>query len=70
MQFCDLKCVHASTPKQEMDGSRSCMTFTAIWCELLGRHVSKSQPCKEKIERRMLDAKCSVDSNTNTNTKP
>jgi hypothetical protein len=51
MQFCDLKCIHASAPREEMDGSRSCMTFTALWCELLGRHVMKSQPCSEKKER-------------------
>ena len=56
MQFCDLKCVYASAPKEEMDGARSCMTFTAIWCELFDRHVSKSQPCKEKKERRMQNA--------------
>ena len=51
MQFCDLKCAYASAPKEEMDGSRSCMTFTAIWCELFGRHVMKSQPCSEKKKR-------------------
>ena len=53
MQYCDLKCVYALAPKEEMDGARSCMTFTAIWCELFDRHVMKSQPCNEKIERRM-----------------
>ncbi len=52
MQFCDLKCVYASAPKEEMDGSRSCMTFTAIWCELFYRHVMKSQPCSERRERK------------------
>jgi len=53
MQFCDLKCVHASAPKEDMDGSRSCMTFTAIWCELYKKHVMKSQPCGEKVERNI-----------------
>ena len=52
MQFCDLKCVYASAPKDEMDGARSCMTFTAIWCERFDRHVMKSQPCSERKERR------------------
>lgn len=51
MLFCDLKCVHASAPKEDMDGSRSCMTFTAIWCELYKKHVMKSQPCAEKKDR-------------------
>lgn len=54
MQFCDLRCIHAQAPKKEMDGARSCMTFTAIWCELFKRHVMKSQPCSEKTERNLL----------------
>ncbi len=51
--FCDLKCVYASAPREEMDGSRSCMTFTAIWCDLHQRHVMKSQPCSRREERRL-----------------
>lgn len=51
MMFCDFKCTYAFSAKEEMDGARSCMTFTAIWCELFGRHVMKSQPCSEKRER-------------------
>lgn len=35
-----------------MDGSRSCMTFTALYCGLFEKHVMKSQPCGEKVERK------------------
>jgi hypothetical protein len=50
MKFCDLKCVHASAPKDEMDGARSCMTFTALWCDLYDIHVMKSQRCLKEVE--------------------
>ena len=49
--FCDLRCVHASAPREEMDGARSCMTFTAIWCSLYGRHVMKAQKCRDRQEK-------------------
>ncbi len=49
-RFCDLRCVHASAPRAEMDGARSCMTFTAIWCALYDQHVMKSQPCRDREE--------------------
>ncbi len=51
MEFCDLKCLHARIPKGEMDGAGSCMTFTAIYCDLHGRHVMKAQPCSDRVER-------------------
>ena len=51
MKFCDLKCVHAEIPRSEMDGGGSCMTFTAIYCKLYGRHVMKAQPCPDRAER-------------------
>jgi len=51
MKFCDLKCAHAAVAKSEMDGGRSCMTFTAIYCELHERHVMKAQPCPDRVER-------------------
>jgi hypothetical protein len=50
MKFCDLKCIHAVSPRSEMDGGRSCMTFTAIYCELHERHVMKAQQCPDKAE--------------------
>ena len=64
MQFCDLKCVYASAAREEMDGSRSCMTFTALWCDHFQRHVMKSQPCEEKIVRSTQGAGRSEDRNT------
>ena len=51
MTFCDFKCVYAATAREEMDGARSCMTFTAIWCDLYKRHVMKSQRCTDRKER-------------------
>ena len=50
MEFCDLKCIHAKPARAEMDGSRSCMTFSAIYCELHDRHVMKAQHCPDKIQ--------------------
>ncbi len=50
MKFCDLKCIYASSAKEEMDGARSCMTFTAIYCGLHERHVMKAQPCPDRTE--------------------
>ncbi|UCF30939.1 MAG: hypothetical protein JSV26_00435 [bacterium] len=51
MTFCDFLCVYAKPARSELDGGRSCMTFTAIYCELHDRHVAKAQPCREKIQR-------------------
>lgn len=50
MKFCDLKCIYASSAKDEMDGAGSCMTFTAIYCGLHERHVMKAQPCTDRVE--------------------
>jgi hypothetical protein len=51
MHFCDLKCRHARIPRGEMDGAGSCMTFTAIYCDLHNRHVMKAQPCTDREEK-------------------
>ncbi len=50
MKFCDLQCIYASSAKGEMDGARSCMTFTAIYCRLHERHVMKAQVCPDRME--------------------
>lgn len=50
MAFCDFKCAYAETARQDLDGSRSCMTFTAIYCTLHERHVMKAQPCTDRVE--------------------
>ena len=51
MTFCDFKCAYAETARDDLDGSRSCMTFTAIYCSLHERHVMKAQPCPDRGER-------------------
>lgn len=47
--FCDLDCKYASFPKSDaVDGSRSCRTFIALFCEKKKGLVHKNLPCAEK----------------------
>ncbi len=50
-EFCDLRCAYAEPAREDMDGSRSCMTFTAIYCTCKGTHVMKAQVCEDRVER-------------------
>lgn len=53
LPFCDLRCEHASFPKEKgIDGSESCRTFSAIWCEQLQEHVTKNAPCPVRFGKR------------------
>ncbi len=53
IKFCDLKCEYASFSKVEgLDGSNSCRTFSALWCELLQQHVTKNAPCAAQFGAR------------------
>jgi hypothetical protein len=53
IKFCDLRCEHASFPKEEaLDGARSCRTFTALWCSQLQALVPKNAPCAVQFGRR------------------
>ncbi len=45
MKFCDLKCEFARWPDQLADGSRSCRTFSGLFCTKLNRIVFKDAPC-------------------------
>ena len=46
IKFCDLRCPYASLPKHDdIDGSNSCRTFSAIYCEKLKQYVTKNAPC-------------------------
>jgi len=52
MKFCDLTCKYARWPKEEgLDGSGSCRTFQALFCEKMKRTVHKNAPCVEKENR-------------------
>jgi hypothetical protein len=49
MEFCDLKCRYAEWPKEEaVDGSGSCQTFQALYCNKKIQLVHKNAPCQEK----------------------
>ncbi|MBN1466666.1 hypothetical protein JXA02_13000 [candidate division KSB1 bacterium] len=46
IKFCDLRCEHADFVKSEhLDGSNSCRTFMALWCNKLQQIVTKNAPC-------------------------
>ncbi len=46
IKFCDMNCEHARFPKvEDIDGSRSCQTYLAVWCQELQQYVTKNSPC-------------------------
>lgn len=46
IKFCDLQCESASFPeKNDIDGSGTCQTFLALWCDQLNKYVTKNAPC-------------------------
>lgn len=50
--WCDLNCPHASFPGNEgIDGSQSCRTFQALYCEKLGRLVYKNDRCRAEGDK-------------------
>lgn len=58
MKFCDLECRWASFPKtNDVDGSRSCRTFVALYCALRKALVHKNAPCADKDETPLKAAK-------------
>lgn len=53
IKFCDLRCPHASFPKDNcVDGAGSCRTFAALWCDELNEYVSKNAPCSVIFGKR------------------
>jgi hypothetical protein len=44
-KWCTISCEHAGWPKDNIDGSKSCRTFAALWCKELQAHVTKNTPC-------------------------
>lgn len=53
IRFCDLRCDQASFPGEEnLDGSKSCRTFAALWCNLLKQYVTKNAPCAAQFGKR------------------
>ncbi|GAB4341332.1 MAG: hypothetical protein Kow0037_27840 [Calditrichia bacterium] len=53
IKFCDLRCEHAHFPKDnDVDGSGTCRTFLALWCEQLQEYVTKNAPCAVVFGKR------------------
>ncbi|OGL41140.1 MAG: hypothetical protein A2161_09725 [Candidatus Schekmanbacteria bacterium RBG_13_48_7] len=53
IKFCDMNCEHAEFPKEEaIDGSGTCRTFIALWCNQLKRYVTKNAPCAVEFGTR------------------
>ncbi len=53
IKFCDLRCEFADFPKEEaIDGSGTCRTFLALWCNKLNKHVTKNAPCEAEFGAR------------------
>jgi hypothetical protein len=50
MKYCDTKCKYGDWPKDLMDGSKSCRSFIAIWCNKKKEIVYKNAPCIYKEE--------------------
>ena len=51
-RWCDLRCPHASFPEKEaVDGSLSCRTFVALYCNHLEELVTKNAPCAARARR-------------------
>jgi len=50
MDFCDLICKYARTPKETaLDGAGSCRTFVALYCTKKKTLVHKNMPCNMKV---------------------
>ncbi|MEJ2634446.1 MAG: hypothetical protein P8184_04030 [Calditrichia bacterium] len=53
IKFCDMRCEHASFPKdRDIDGSGSCRTYLALWCNQLNEYVTKNAPCSVIFGKR------------------
>lgn len=67
MKFCDMNCPHAAFPEKLADGSKSCMTFSALRCNLLERLVHKSGPCEYFVETGIDPKSIPVDQESSKN---
>lgn len=53
IKFCDMRCEFADFPKEDaVDGSKSCRTFMALWCNELKKYVTKNAPCEVNFGAR------------------
>ena len=53
IRFCTPQCKHASFPKdRDIDGAKSCRTFSALWCDILKEYVTRNAPCSVQFGKR------------------
>ncbi|MDP8206863.1 MAG: hypothetical protein P9L92_09390 [Candidatus Electryonea clarkiae] len=52
LKWCTRSCEHADWPHENVDGSRSCRTFNALWCNALKEHVTQNSPCALEFGQR------------------
>jgi hypothetical protein len=53
IKFCDMRCEYAKFPQDaDIDGSKSCKTYLAIWCDKLKEYVTKNAPCAVLFGKR------------------
>jgi hypothetical protein len=45
IKFCTIACEYAEWPRDNVDGAKSCRTFSAIWCTALNQHTTRNAPC-------------------------
>lgn len=45
LKFCTMACEHADWPRENVDGAKSCRTFSAVWCNALKQHTTRNAPC-------------------------
>ena len=52
IKFRDMRCEHAEFPKEDsIDGSGTCRTFMAIYCNYLKKYVIKNAPLRCYLEQ-------------------
>jgi hypothetical protein len=53
LKWCDPRCEHASFPKEEaIDGSKSCQTYLALYCNVLKEYVTRNAPCAVQFGKK------------------
>lgn len=47
IRWCDPRCEYSQFPeKGDIDGSRSCQTYLALYCSKLNTYVTRNAPCQ------------------------
>lgn len=51
-EYCDMYCIYAQFPKEDLGSGRSCRTFDVLYCSLLEQNVLKNDKCKVKDDKQ------------------